>query len=161
MSFYCGHCYNFEKAIPVILGNFPGKVRWRTIPIYWGNGSPKPGEAFLLAEESGKGNAMRKAIFKAIFVDRRNIGDVDVLEELASGIGLGFDFSRRLRAGEKAGEIGKAILLSKQLNIDQTPTLVIAGNIKTTPDMVTGGAEALMDNTISIVKSVLAGEFTR
>ena len=33
LSFYCGHCYHFERSIPVIKGNFPGKIRWKTIPI--------------------------------------------------------------------------------------------------------------------------------
>ncbi len=46
LSFYCHTCYDFEKSIPVIKGNFPKKTRWKTVPVYWGqHGSPKPGEA--------------------------------------------------------------------------------------------------------------------
>jgi hypothetical protein len=67
MSFYCHTCYDFEKAIPVIKGNFPNKIIWKTVPIYWSDhGSPKPGEAYLLAEEAGKGEAMKKALLTSV-----------------------------------------------------------------------------------------------
>jgi hypothetical protein len=44
LSFYCDHCYAFEKSIPVIKGNFPKKIKWTIVPLYWGEGSSKPGE---------------------------------------------------------------------------------------------------------------------
>ncbi|GBD95505.1 MAG TPA: hypothetical protein ENG83_04060 [Nitrospirae bacterium] len=154
LSFYCGHCYEFEKSIPVIKGNFPKKIKWKIIPIYWGKGSPKPGEAYFLAEEAGKGEEMKKALFRAIFIDRRDIGNIDVLEEIGSKIGLGFDFSRRLRAGDKAGDVGEAILMSKKYDINETPTLIIAGNLKTSPGMFQGNITTLKDNTITILKSI-------
>ena len=79
LSFYCGHCYRFEKAVPVIKGNFPKKIRWRVVPVYWGKGSPKPGEAYLLAVEAGRGDQMKKAIFDAFFLERKDISKVEVL----------------------------------------------------------------------------------
>ena len=73
LSFYCGHCYKFEKSIPVIKGNFPKKIVWKTMPVYWGKGSPKPGEAYMLAEQAGKGELMKKELFHAIFVEGENM----------------------------------------------------------------------------------------
>ena len=154
LSLYCGHCYHFEKAIPVIKGNFPGKIKWTTIPIYWGDGSPKPGEAYFLAVDAGKGEQMKKAIFNAIFVEKRDIGQVEVLEDIALKVGLGFDFSMRLRSGEKAKDVGEAILLANKYNIQETPTLIIAGNMKVTPGMFIG-LEAFRDNVIIMLKDIL------
>lgn len=154
LSFYCGHCYQFEKAIPVIKGNFPKKIKWTTVPIYWGKGSPKPGEAYFLAEEAGRGEEMKKALFQAAIADKRDIGNIDVLDEIGLNIGLGFDYSRRLRAGEKAKEVGEAILKSKAYNIDETPSLIIAGNLKTSPGMVKGSTDLLRDNVIIMMKSL-------
>jgi thiol:disulfide interchange protein DsbA len=154
LSFYCGHCYHFEKAIPVIKGNFPKKIRWKTIPIYWGDGSPKPGEAYFLAEEAGKGEEMKKALFHALFVEKRDIGKIEVLEDIGMKAGLGFDFSRRLRTGEKAKQVGEAILMSNTYGIDETPTLIIAGNLKTKPGMFQGNLEIMKDNTITVLKSI-------
>jgi hypothetical protein len=72
MSFYCHTCYDFERSIPVIKGNFPKKIKWITIPIYWGeHGSPKPGEAYLIAIDMGKGEAMKKALFNAQMVQKK------------------------------------------------------------------------------------------
>jgi len=154
LSFYCDHCYRFEKSIPVIKGNFPGKIRWKTIPVFWGSGSPKPGEAYFLAEEAGKGEEMKKALFHASFVENKDIGTIEVLEEIGIKIGLGFDFSRRLRTGDKAKNAGEAIIMSKAYRIDETPSLIIAGNLKTTPGMFQGSIELLRDNTITIMKSI-------
>lgn len=154
LSFYCGHCYQFEKSIPVIKGNFPGKLKWRTVPIYWGSGSPKPGEAYLLAEKAGKGEAMKQALFKAIFVDKKDIGNIEVLEDIGVKLGLGFDFSRRLRNGEMARGVGEAIIMSKTYHIEETPSLVIAGNLKTTPGMFKGSTDLLRDNAVTILKSL-------
>jgi thiol:disulfide interchange protein DsbA len=155
LSFYCGHCYQFEKAIPVIKGNFPKKITWRTVPIFWGKGSPKPGEAYFLAKEAGKGEQMKKAIFNAIFVEKKNIGDLSVLEDIGMKIGLGFDFSRRLRAGDKAGEAEKAMQMAKEYKVHETPTLVIAGNIMAEPSKAGHGMDAFRDNAIAILISIL------
>ncbi len=155
LSFYCHQCYSFERSIPVIRGNFPRKIRWRIIPIYWGKGSPKPGEAYLLAEEAGKGEEMKKAIFNAGMVRKQDIGDMEVLENIGLKLGLGFDFSRRLRAGDKSAEVEKAMEMARSYNVTETPTLIIAGNIMTSPDAVNHNLDALRENVIMIIKSIL------
>jgi thiol:disulfide interchange protein DsbA len=156
LSFYCMHCYHFEKAIPVIKGNFPKRIKWTTVPIYWGSGSPKPGEAYFLAVEAGKGEEMKKALFEAVFVDKRDIGNIEVLDDIGLKIGMGFDYSRRLRAGEKAKEVGEAILKSKAYKIDETPSFIIAGNLKTSPGMVKGNTDLVRENVIIILKSIFS-----
>lgn len=155
MSFYCEGCYAFEKSIPIIKGNFPKKIKWKTIPIYWGKGSPKPGEAYLLAEESGKGEKMKEAIFNAHFVHRKNIGDVKVLEEIGKELGLGFDFSKKLRAGDKGNDVQKALDMAAMYGVDETPTVIIAGNIMTNPHVFNHDINAFRENVIMILKSII------
>ena len=155
MSFYCGHCYTFEKSIVIIKGNFPKKIQWKIVPIYWGKGSPKPSEAYLLAEDAGMGEQMKQALFHANFVEKRDIGDVDVLESIAGKLRLSFDFSRRLRTGEKADAVQKALDMARAYQIEETPTLIIAGNIMTDPLSSNHNMDAFRDNAISIIKSIL------
>jgi protein-disulfide isomerase len=156
MSFYCHTCYDFEKAIPVIKGNFPNKIIWKTVPIYWSDhGSPKPGEAYLLAEEAGKGEAMKKALFKAQMVEKRNIGDLNVLDDIALKAGLGPDFSKKLRSGEKAEEAQKALDMARKYGVSETPTLIIAGNIKTDPHPMNHDLNTFRINTLAIIASIL------
>ncbi len=154
-SFYCGHCYELEKFIPVIKGNFPKKIRWKSIPVYWGKASSKPGEAYLLAEEMGKGEQMKRALFEALFLEKRNIGDLAVLDDIGTKAGLGFDFSRRLRAGEKEKEAKAALIMMDAYKLNETPSIVIAGNLKVNPGMGVGTLEFFKDNMITIIKSIL------
>lgn len=134
LSFYCSHCYAFESEIPKIKGNFPKKLTWQVYPIYWGDGSsPKPGEAYFLALDAGKGEEMKKEIFNALFVDKKDIGNISVLEELGNKIGLGFDFSRKLRSGYKRAEANDALNLSSEFMIDGTPGIIVAGNRRVQP----------------------------
>jgi len=151
-SFYCPHCFEFEEIIPAIRGNFPHKINWRYIPVYWGGGSSKPGEAYLLAEEMGKGEQMKRAIFEALFIEKRDIGDVRVLENIALKLDLGFDFSRRLRMGEKDKEANDALLMMKAYSVEGTPALIVAGNLRVIPGQ---SLETFRDNIITIIKSIL------
>lgn len=155
LSFYCDGCYSFERAIPIIKGNFPKKIKWKIIPIYWGKGSPKPGEAYFLAEEAGKGEKMIKALFHANFVERKDIGDVKVLDEIGKKMGLGFNFSKRLRAGDKAKDVLNALDMARAYGIDETPTLIIAGNIMTNLHPFHHNTDALRENVIMILRSIL------
>jgi thiol:disulfide interchange protein DsbA len=151
-SFYCSHCYEFEKMIPAIKGNFPKKIKWRNVPVYWGKGSSKPGEAYFLAEEMGKGEQMKKALFEALFIQKIDIGDINFLDSLGAKLELGFDFSRRLRVGDKEKEANAALVMMKAYSVEGTPALIIAGNLK----VVTGQTlDIFRDNTITILKSIL------
>jgi hypothetical protein len=156
MSFYCHTCYDFEKSIPIIRGNYPGKVKWTTVPIYWGDhGSPKPGEAYLIAIEMGKGEQMKKALFDAHMVQKKDIADPGVLEGIGKEVGLGPEFGKRLRAGEKSGEAQKALDMAKKVGINETPTVVIAGNLKTDPHPMNHDMDTFKTNIIAIIHSIL------
>lgn len=155
LSFYCGSCYEFEKSIPIIKGNFPKKLKWKLAPVFWGSGSPKPGEAYFLAEEAGKGEAMKRALFKANFVEKKDIGNIEVLETIASQIGLGFDFSMKLRNGAKAEEASRMLELARQYRIEETPTLIIAGNIATNPHGSGHDMNDFKENVLTILKSIV------
>lgn len=155
LSFYCGSCYEFEKSIPVIKGNFPKKLKWKLAPVYWGEGSSKPGEAYFLAEEAGKGEAMKKALFKTHFVEKKDIGDIAVLESIGAQIGMGFDFSVKLRNGAKASEARKALDMAREYQIEETPTLIIAGNIATNPHAAGHDMNDFKNNVMSILRSII------
>ena len=156
MSFYCHTCYDFEKAIPVIKGNFPKKIKWKTIPVYWSeHGSPKPGEAYFLAMDAGKGEAMKKALFRAQMLEKRDIGDINVLIDIAGKVGLGSDFSEKLRSGAKATVALKAVDMAGAYGVSETPTLIIAGNIKTDPHAMNHDLEKFKVNALAIIASIL------
>ncbi len=155
MSFYCDHCYEFERSIPIIKGNFPKKIKWTLVPIYWGEGSSKPGEAYFLARDAGKGKEMTEALFRANFIEKKDIGKIEVLESIAEKIGMGFDFSRKLRSGEKAQAAQQALVMADTYRIEETPTIVIAGNIVTNPHASNHDMGVFRANVMNIIGSIL------
>ncbi len=155
LSFYCGHCYEFEKYVPVIKGNYPGKIDWKVVPIHWGKGSQKPAEAYLLAIDAGKGLKMKKALFEAKFQHKQDIGKLDILEEIAQKIGLGPDFGKKLRSGAKAKEVQDALALANEYGIDETPAMIIAGNMRVDGHALNHSMALVRDNILLMIKSII------
>ena len=88
-------------------------------------------------------------------VEKREIGDVNVLAEIAGKVGLGSDFSKKLMSGEKAEEAQKAVDMAKKYGVNETPTLIIAGNIKTDPHPMNHDLDTFKINAIAIIASIL------
>jgi predicted DsbA family dithiol-disulfide isomerase len=85
---------------------------------------------------------------------KKNIADFNVLESIGKEIGLGPEFGKRLRSGEKVGEAQNALEMAKKVGINETPTIVIAGNIKTDPHAMDHKLDLFRDNIIVILKSI-------
>jgi predicted DsbA family dithiol-disulfide isomerase len=88
-----------------------------------------------LAQELGKwadtqpgGDAIHDALYKAYFVEGRNIGDVDVLVEIAQAVGLPSDGARAvLEERSFAEEIDADWAKSRAYGITGVPTFVAGG----------------------------------
>ncbi len=78
------------------------------------------------AEAKGKGDEYQDAVFRAYFVDGRNIAQIDVLTDLAQGVGLSADEARvilRERSFQEA--VDADWMRSHQIGITAVPTFVI------------------------------------
>lgn len=85
----------------------------------------KAHEAATFAARAGAGRAMREAIFAAYFADGRDIGRIDVLVELASGIGLDADGLKvALDVETLAPRIDAELEAARGAGVRATPTLV-------------------------------------
>jgi len=88
-----------------------------------------------LAQELGKwadtqpgGAQIHDALFKAYFVDGKNIGDVDVLVDIAASAGLSAEAARAvLEARSFKEEIDQDWALSRAYGITGVPTFVAGG----------------------------------
>lgn len=88
-----------------------------------------------LAQELGawgdtqeSGEALHDALYKAYFVERKNVGDIDTLVSIAEGVGL-------------SGEAAREVLEKRQFkdNIDQDWTLSRQYGVTGVPTFVAGG----------------------
>ena len=80
------------------------------------------------ADTSDKGDAFHDAMYRAYFVDARNIGDAEALLEVAEAVGLATDEARQVletRSFEAAVDADWA--KSRELGVTGVPTFVVGG----------------------------------
>ncbi len=88
-----------------------------------------------LAQELGKwadtqpdGEAIHDALYRAYFVDGRNIGDIDVLVEIAEGVGLPGDAAREVLTSRGfEASVDEDWEKSRQYGVTGVPTFVAGG----------------------------------
>jgi predicted DsbA family dithiol-disulfide isomerase len=81
-----------------------------------------------LGEREGVQDAVVEAVFRAYFVEGRDIGDVAVLADLAAGVGIASDFAAAfLASDEGAKEVSQAEFANRERGVQGVPTFVING----------------------------------
>lgn len=83
-------------------------------------------EAAAFARRHGRFDVMHRALFRAFFEDGRDIGEVEVLLELAADVGLETEaLQAALRDGACATEVEQDQALAVELGIRAVPTLLL------------------------------------
>jgi predicted DsbA family dithiol-disulfide isomerase len=90
-------------------------------------------EAAEFAREHGGFEAYHRALFRAYFEDRRDIGDVDVLCEIADANGVDSQGLRQALADERyAAEIDRITNEAREDEVLSTPTFIYEGGFRLT-----------------------------
>jgi len=96
----------------------------------------KAHEAAKLAAERGAGREMRAAIFAACFRDGRDVGRIDVLVELAAGLGLDESETKAvLDVDGFTAAVERDRVLARRAGVEATPALIVGAG---------PGAEAML-----------------
>jgi predicted DsbA family dithiol-disulfide isomerase len=87
----------------------------------------KAHETTEFAAEHGRLWQIHRALFHAYFEEERNIGDLDVLCDVAAGVGLDADALRlALADGRYAAEVEDQLAWSRDVGITGVPTVIFA-----------------------------------
>ena len=87
-------------------------------------------EASEFARDSGKFDEFHEEVFRSFFTHGRDIGDVDVLAELAKGVGLDSDSLKKELAEERYTErLDQVRIETIKDGITAAPTFVIEGGV--------------------------------
>ena len=113
-------------------------------------------EAYILAEWMGKGQEMKDALFNAMFVENRDITSELQLGDIGKSVGLGDEFITALKNGDAKDEADADIKLSESFQVDETPTIIINGNLKVTPSMTNEDTTLMANNLDTIINSLLS-----
>jgi predicted DsbA family dithiol-disulfide isomerase len=113
---------NWERGVAPLAAEFGVEMRFP-------DSKPRSRLAHETAEfarERGKFEATRRAIFEAFFVHNRDIGQVEVLLDIARSVGLpGDELGAALAAGHYAARVADLEGISDRLGISVVPTIVI------------------------------------
>jgi len=85
-------------------------------------------EAAQWADAHGEGNELRKGIYRAYFVEDRNIGSPDVLAKIATDLGLdAADLRKALDDGRYRQDVEAQYTEAREIGVRAVPTFVADG----------------------------------
>lgn len=100
------------------------------------------------AMEESRLEDMHRALYHAYFVDGRNLGDEEVLADLAAGVGLDREIAlEKIRSGAYEDRLQQARELAQEYGVTAVPAFIVAGRYK-----IVGAQpyEALLDALLRI-----------
>ena len=127
VDFYCPHCHAFEmEVVPALEKEFGSKLQVRTMgyPVMRKDSSNLIG-IFLVAEQFGKGEAIKNLLFKAVHDPTPSI-QVSDLEGLIRETGLDPEMVRKMAGSARIQKImADEIDLANSYSVQGTPGVVI------------------------------------
>ncbi|HEY7533847.1 MAG TPA: thioredoxin domain-containing protein, partial [Nitrospiraceae bacterium] len=152
-DFYCPHCHHFEESgLPVIQKEFGTKLDATMVgfPVFH-NKLPTPFDMYEQAKTMGKGNEMKKVLFRTIHQDKvSGVLDRTLREALIKEVGLDPKaFEEGMASGKPAKTFEEGRKWGERIKIQYTPTLLLDGNIKIE------GESMKTDNIIMVIRSIL------
>lgn len=161
LKFNCGHCNLLNQQLPALKKKYGDRLEITYKPMLWKGvkgdlAYKKSIEAYILANRAGKGEEMKDALFKAMFVENRDITSELQLGDIGKSVGLGDEFITALNNGDATNEADANIKLAESVPVDETPTIVINGNLKVTSSMTNGDAIQMANNIDTIINSLLS-----
>jgi len=131
LNFGCTHCNDLRKDMPQLKKKYGDKVEIIYIPINFRGQSTKSVEAYLIAEQMGKGDEMLNALFDAKFDKGMDILESTIaIETVAASIGFGADFNQKLESGAMKNAANYNLRLANDYNIAGTPGVFINGKFQ-------------------------------
>lgn len=133
-DFYCPHCHHFDsEGLPMLEKEFGKKLETTMIgfPVIRGK-LPTPFDMYEQAKLMGKGNEMKKVLFRTIHQDKvTGVLDRSIREVLIKEVGLDpTAFEQGMASGKPAQLFEEGRKWGERIKLQQTPTILLDGNIK-------------------------------
>lgn len=160
LKFNCGHCNLLNQQLPALKKKYGDRLEITYKAMLWRSATAdlafkKSMEAYILAERMGKGEEMKDALFKAMFVENRDLTSELQLGDIGKSVGLGDEFITALKNGDAKDEADANIKLAESFQVDETPTIIINGKYKVSPSMTNGDTTQMANNLDTIINSLL------
>ncbi len=155
-DFYCPHCHRFDgEGLAILEKEFGPKLEAVMVgyPVIPGK-LPTAFDMYEQAKFMGKGHEMKRALFRTIHKDKIGIIDKAIREILIREVGLDpAAFEAGLASAKPAKVFEEGRKWGDRIKIQQTPTVLIDGNIKV--------EQIDPENLKVIIQSILDGDGKR
>jgi thiol:disulfide interchange protein DsbA len=133
-DFYCPHCHHFDgEGLPLLEKEFGRRLETTMVgfPVIRGK-LPTPFDMYEQAKLMGKGNEMKKVLFRTIHQDKvTGVLDRSIREVLIREVGLDPKaFEDGMASGKPAQLFEEGKKWGERIKLQQTPTILLDGNIK-------------------------------
>ena len=133
-DFYCPHCHHFDgEGLPLLEKEFGRRLETTMVgfPVIRGK-LPTPFDMYEQAKLMGKGNEMKKVLFRTIHQDKvTGVLDRSIREVLIREVGLDpTAFEDGMASGKPAQLFEEGKKWGERIKLQQTPTILLDGNIK-------------------------------
>lgn len=133
-NFKCPHCRTLSGPMAEWAKKNQDRFSYKAVPVFWGKQTNTPLRALFAAEFLGKGEEMKKALFKAHFEESMDIENVQDLGFLAEEVDLDpAKFKNYLDSFGVSAKIAQAKALQRAFGVHSTPTIVINGKYRVSP----------------------------
>jgi protein dithiol oxidoreductase (disulfide-forming) len=155
-DFYCPHCHQFdETGLPLLVKEFGSKLEVTMVgfPVIRGK-LPTPFDMYEQAKMMGKGNEMKRVLFRTIHKDKIDgVLDRSIREVLIREVGLDPKaFEDGMASGKPAKAVEDGKRWGERIKVSSTPSILLDGNIKV------DGPNMTPDNVITIIRSILEND---
>ena len=133
-DFYCPHCHHFDgEGLPILEKAFGKKLETTMVgfPVIRGK-LPTPFDMYEQAKLMGKGDEMKRVLFRTIHQDKvTGVLDRSIREVLIKEVGLDPKaFEEGMASGKPAQLFEEGRKWGERVKLQQTPTILLDGNIK-------------------------------
>ena len=133
-DFYCPHCHRFDgEALVLLEKEFGNRLETTMVgfPVIRGK-LPTPFDMYEQAKIMGKGNEMKKVLFRTIHKDKvTGVLDRSLREVLIKEVGLDPKaFEEGMASGKPAKIFEEGRKWGERIKVQSTPTVLLDGNIK-------------------------------
>lgn len=133
-DFYCPHCHRFDgEGLPILEKEFGNKLEITMVgfPVIRGK-LPTPFDMYEQAKIMGKGDEMKRVLFRTIHQDKvTGVLDRSLREVLIREVGLDPKaFEEGMASGKPARAFEDGRKWGERIDLKQTPTILLDGNIK-------------------------------
>ncbi len=161
-SFYCSRCYVFNSEFKKSHSRIEKFHQYKQIPITFGEQQALWASlAYVVAEQNGKGEDFKQAIFNAKFGQNADISDKQVVLKISKQFNLENKVAAALNDPDSkaAKKLQQYNILKKQLKIYATPTIVVNRNLRIMPKHTANNTNLMVENILEILQDIQCRKF--